>query len=49
MQEGYSVPALRPDFVSAVLQGAKQKDKANSHGQTEAESAKVASLTWDDR
>ena len=26
LQQGYSVPALRPDFVQAVLQGAKQKD-----------------------
>ena len=26
LQKGHSVPALRPDFVQAVLQGAKQKD-----------------------
>ena len=34
LQKGYSVPALRPAFVEAVLQGTKQKDilEAKSKG-----------------
>ena len=29
LKEGHAVPALRPDIIQAVLQGAKQKDLAN--------------------